>query len=115
VCFAQRVNARAFSQWTPNGVQLSTIGDFSNPAPAIASDAAGGAFVAYGGDNSTPRVQWVNAAGVRQWGADGVQLTTAPGTRDAAIVRDVNGAGGVIVVWRQDSGAMESPTSMLRK
>src|SRR5262245_51368299 len=115
VCFAQRVNAGAFSQWTPNGVQLSTAGDFSNPTPAIASDAAGGAFVAYGGDNSTPRVQWVNAAGVPQWGSDGVQLTNTPFTRDAAIVRDVNGAGGVIVVWRQDNGTNGVPDIYAQK
>ena len=115
VCFAQRMNASSVSQWTPNGVQLSTTGDFSNPAPAIASDAAGGAFVAYGGDSSAPRAQWVNAAGVPQWGADGVQLTTEPFTRDAAIVRDVNGAGGVIVVWRQDNGANGLPDIYAQK
>lgn len=107
VCFAQRVNAAGIPQWAVNGVALSTTGDFSDPAvPAIASDATGGAFVAYGGSSSQPRAQRVNAAGVSQWGADGVQLTNAsPTMRDLAIVRDINGAGGVIVVWRLIGGA----------
>jgi len=106
VCFAQRVNALGVPQWAVNGVALSTTGDLSDPAsPAIASDGAGGAFVAYGGSSSQPRVQRVNAAGVPQWGADGVALTNTSPVRDLAIVRDINGAGGVIVVWRLMNGA----------
>ncbi|MEO5988972.1 MAG: hypothetical protein ABIU54_06015 [Candidatus Eisenbacteria bacterium] len=106
VCFAQRVNALGNPQWAANGVALSTTGDLSDPAsPAIASDAAGGAFVAYGGSSSQPRAQWVNAAGVPQWGADGVQLTNTSPVRDLAIVRDISGAGGAIVVWRLMNGA----------
>ena len=107
VCFAQRVNAAGAPQWTVNGVALSTTGDPGDPeAPAIAADGAGGAFVAYGGSSSSPRAQWVNAAGSPQWGADGVQLTTAsPTMRELAIVRDIGGAGAAIVVWRQDNGA----------
>jgi len=107
VCFAQRVDAMGIPQWTPDGVALSTTGDFGDPpATAIAPDAAGGAFLAYGGSSSQPRAQWVNAAGAPQWGPDGVQLTSAsPTMRGLAIVRDLNGAGGAIVVWRQDQGA----------
>ena len=107
VCFAQRVNATGSPQWALNGVALSTTGDPGDPtAPAIAADGAGGAFVAYGGSSSQPRAQWVNAAGSPQWGADGVQLTTSsPTMRELAIVRDLGGAGGAIVVWRQDNGA----------
>jgi predicted lipoprotein with Yx(FWY)xxD motif len=107
VCFAQRVNATGSPQWALNGVPLSTTGDPGDPtAPAIAADGAGGAFVAYGGSSSQPRAQWVNAVGSPQWGADGTQLTAAsPTMRDLAIVRDLGGAGGAIVVWRQDNGA----------
>ena len=111
VCFAQRVNSMGVGQWTANGVQLSTTGDPGDtgpvPAsPAIASDGQGGAFVAYGGFSSQPRAQWVSPNGTPLWGSNGVQLTDAPSTmRDLAIVRDINGAGGAIVVWRQDNGA----------
>ena len=120
VTFAQRVSATGVPQWALNGVQLSTTGDPGEPmgtaAPAIASDAAGGALLAYGGSSSQPRAQWVNAAGAPQWGADGVQLTTASSSmRDLAIVRDVNGAGGAIVVWRQDNGAGGIPDIYAQK
>ena len=110
VTFAQRVNAGGVPQWTSNGVALSTTGDpgastAMRPVnPAIVADAAGGAFVAYGGSSAPPRVQWVNAAGAPQWGPDGVQLSIDAQARDLAITRDLNGAGGVIVAWRQDNG-----------
>jgi hypothetical protein len=103
VCFAQRLNAQGNPQWTFNGVQLSTTGDV-NP-PVIAPDGAGGAYVAFGGDTSPARVQWVNAAGVVQWGADGTALSSGSGSqRDLAIARDDNGAGGAIVAWREGNG-----------
>jgi len=116
VCFAQRVNAAGVAQWALNGVPLSTTGDFSDPtAPAIASDGAGGAFLAYGGSSAPPRAQRVNAAGSPQWGADGVALTTTAATRDLAIVRDIGGAGGAIAVWRQDSGLSGTPDIYAQK
>ena len=103
VCFAQRVNAQGIPQWASDGVQLSTTGD-PNP-PVIVSDGAGGAYVSFGGDGTQPRAQWVNASGVVQWGADGTSLSGTPSSkRDLAIARDVGGAGGVIVAWREDNG-----------
>ena len=111
VTFAQRVNTAEVPQWTANGVALSTTGDPGNstaarPAePAIVADGASGAFVAYGGGSAPPRVQWVNAAGNPQWGSDGVQLSLDAQARDLAIGRDLNGAGGAIVAWRQDNGS----------
>lgn len=105
VTYAQRVNASGSPQWAANGVALSTTGDPGDPlAPAIASDGAGGAFVAYGGSNAPPRAQWVNAAGVPQWGADGVPLSLSATVRHLAIARDVGGGGGAIVAWREDNG-----------
>src|SRR2546422_2822483 len=103
VCYAQRVDAAGASQWTADGVALSTTGDPG--LPVIVSDGSGGAFVAYAGNGSAPRVQWVSGAGVPQWGADGALLSvTTTAARNLAITRDVNGAGGIIVAWRQDNG-----------
>lgn len=103
VIFAQRVNPQGIAQWTEGGVQLSTTGD-ANP-PVIAADGAGGAYVAFGGDASSPRAQWVNASGVVQWGADGTALTSGSSSqRELAITRDIGGAGGAIVAWREGNG-----------
>lgn len=104
VCFAQRFNAQGNAQWAEGGVQLSTTGD-ANP-PVIAADGAGGAYVAFGGDASSPRAQWVNAAGTVQWGADGTALASGSSSqRELAIARDIGGAGGAIVAWREVNGS----------
>jgi len=89
--YAQRVNAGGAPKWTGNGVALSaSAGD----DPAIASDGAGGAIVAWAG----ARAQRVNASGVPQWTVNGVALsTTATGKAALSIVSD--GAGGAIVAW----------------
>jgi predicted lipoprotein with Yx(FWY)xxD motif len=104
VCYAQRLNAAGAPLWAADGVPLSMSGDVGGPV--IASDGAGGAFVAYGGEFGAPRIQRVNASGVEQWGSDGVQLSTnAPTMRDLAIAPDVGGGGGAIVAWRQDNAS----------
>src|SRR5258706_1554610 len=68
----------------------------------IVSDGAGGAIVTWidfrSGTNYDIYAQRVNAAGVSQWAADGVALSTAAdGQRDPTMVSD--GAGGAIVAW----------------
>ena len=117
VVYAQRVNAAGAPQWGLNGIPLSTMGDLSDPtSPAAAPDGAGGAFVAFGGSTSPPRVQRVNAVGAPQWGPDGVAITSSsPSMRDLAIVRDLNGVGGAIVVWRQNNGAGGIPDIYAQK
>ena len=85
--YVQRVNAAGVPQWVNNGVALSlTAGE----DPAIVSDGAGGAIVAWAG----ARAQRVNASGVPQWTANGVALS--PGAA-LSIVADM--AGGAIVAW----------------
>lgn len=106
VCYAQRIDASGVVLWAADGVPLSTTGDPGTPA--IAADGAGGAFVAFAGENSVPRVQRVNAAGVVQWGADGIAVATSTTTRELAITRDLNGGGGCIVAWREQNGAAGS-------
>jgi len=101
--YGQRLNAAGVAQWTADGVALSTTGDV-NP-PVIASDGAGGAFIAFSGSSSFPRAQRVNGSGVPQWGPDGVQLTTEiSSARDLAIAQDLGGSGGAIVAWRKING-----------
>ena len=94
--YAQRVNAAGTSLWTANGVPLCmAAGD--QMAPTLVSDYAGGAIVAW--DDSRVGMdiyaQRVNASGVAQWTANGVEL--AMGGEVPAITSD--GAGGAIVTW----------------
>jgi len=98
------VNVRA--QWRATGAPISTAaGDQLNPA--IASDGAGGAIMVWrdtrAGGNNDIYVQRVNAAGVVQWTADGVAVSTDPGDDQIpGIVSD--GAGGAIVSWHANRG-----------
>jgi hypothetical protein len=99
--YAQRVNAAGVPQWAVDGVALCAAPG-TQYRPTIASDGAGGALVTWedlrSGTNSDIYVQWVNAAGVPQWTADGVALCAAADDQlYPTIVSD--GAGGAIVTW----------------
>jgi hypothetical protein len=99
--YAQRVNAAGTSQWTADGVALSTAAN-SQVYPKLASDGAGGAIVTWydyrSGTNYDIYAQRVNAAGTPQWTANGVALSTAANDQYVpTIVSD--GAGGAIVAW----------------
>jgi hypothetical protein len=87
----RRVDAAGIPQWTANGVALCTVAR-EQSGPAIVTDGAGGAIVAWQdtrGGNYDIYVQRVNASGVPQWTADGVALCTAINSQlSAALVSD---------------------------
>lgn len=98
--YAQRVNAAGSTQWTFNGVALSTAAS-TQLSLVAASDGAGGAIVAWedqrNGDNDL-YARRVNASGVPQWIANGAAICTAPNAQfGCAIASD--GAGGAILAW----------------
>jgi hypothetical protein len=96
--YTQRVNALGSVQWTANGVALGTAwGD--QRSPAIISDDAGGAIVAWSDERSGSTdlyAQRVNASGTSQWAANGVVFITAPSN----ITMTSDGAGGAIITWQ---------------
>jgi hypothetical protein len=100
--YAQRINASGAVQWSTQGVPISTAVSFQS-FPVIASDGAGGAIIAWqdyrrGDTYYDMYAQRINAAGVVQWTADGVAISTAGyDQRLPAIVSD--GAGGAIITW----------------
>ena len=106
--FAQRVGPDGAPLWATNGVQACT-----KPAvrfyPEIAGDGSSGAIIVWewGDPWRLLHVQRISAAGVPQWGADGVVLSIAtaghPGPTPqgaAAIISDQ--AGGAIVTWEEN-------------
>ncbi len=102
--YAQRINASGGILWTTNGVPVTT-GPNEELNPAIASDGAGGAIIAWqnyqgvaGNDLYAQRIDasgavlWMTRAGV------GVALCTATG--DQGSIRMIpDGVGGAIVTW----------------
>jgi hypothetical protein len=102
--YAQRLNAAGVPQWTAGGVPISTAtGD--QELPKIVEDGAGGAIIVWrdrragtGPLSSDIFAQRVNSAGVAQWSANGIPISTAAGWQDRPqLVSD--GAGGAVVVW----------------
>jgi predicted lipoprotein with Yx(FWY)xxD motif len=97
---AQRVSALGDVQWTADGVPLCTATG-NQDYPAIVSDGAGGAIVAWFDMRSGVGdiyAQRVSADGVVRWTANGVAVCAAPLSQlFPAIVSD--GVGGAIVTW----------------
>jgi hypothetical protein len=107
--YAQRVSAAGIPQWAANGIALCTAAN-SQMDPTIVTDGAGGAVVAWN-DSRAPSydvyAQRVSAAGVPQWTANGVGLSTnASGQNNPTIASD--GAGGAIVTWHDYRTGVES-------
>jgi hypothetical protein len=103
--YAQRVDAAGLPAWAAPGVAVGVAPEAS--FPAIATDGAGGAVVAWAdlrnGPNSDVFAQRLSAAGAALWTANGASASSATGSQYLpALVPD--GAGGAVVGW-QDSRA----------
>jgi hypothetical protein len=100
VIVAAYLAAPAEAQWQQGGIQLSP-GFQVSWAPTMVPDGAGGAIVAWtDGRSSTTRIyaQHLDSAGVPQWAAGGVPLSTTVGNQGSPAAVD-DGAGGAIVAW----------------
>jgi hypothetical protein len=98
--YAQRINSAGVAQWTANGVAISTAAN-DQLNPTIASDGAGGAIITwydYRGGGSDIYAQRINSAGVVQWTADGVAISTAAFNQTYPIIAS-DSAGGAIITW----------------
>ncbi|MGH7731474.1 MAG: hypothetical protein ACRENJ_09545, partial [Candidatus Eiseniibacteriota bacterium] len=95
----QRVTGQAALApgWAPGGVTASAASGAFVP-PALASDGAGGALVAW--ENGDIFAQRVGAGGSRApgWPENGMVVCGAPGTQRAARIA-ADGAGGAYVTW----------------
>jgi predicted lipoprotein with Yx(FWY)xxD motif len=100
--YAQRVNSAGGVQWTTDGVPIST-GIGNQDTPQLTADGAGGAIIVWQDRRSISSydvyAQRVNTAGVAQWTANGVAISTAVGSQDAPQLTAA-GAGGAIMVWQ---------------
>ena len=109
----QRVDAYGQPRWTLDGFPVSPALTSANGAVPIASDGAGGAYVAWAAFMTAATgtdifVQHVLSAGLVDpaWPAAGLPVCSAPGEQTLPrIVAD--GAGGVVVAWRDSRGNMD--------
>ena len=115
--FAQRVTGAGAELWPKdagtNGVQLNAVGQIYGGVAAL-SDGAGGGFFAWSeqrepGDPDL-YVQHLDAAGALApgWPAGGVLVCGAAGEQVEPHLA-LDGAGGVIVLWRDDPSGLVRP------
>lgn len=99
--YAQRVNGAGVTQWTPDGVAISTAAN-DQASAAIVSDGSGGAIVTWEeyrhGSQMDLFAQRVSASGQPQWTTNGSVLSLAP-NRKVAPRLIADGTGGAIVTW----------------
>ena len=108
----QRMDAYGQPRWTPGGFPI-TPGLTSTGQVAIASDGAGGAYVAWPATGTAVSgmdifVQHVLAAGMVDpaWPTAGLSVCSASGEQTSPrIVAD--GAGGAIIVWSDSRGNVD--------
>lgn len=100
--YAQRVNAYGAVQWTADGVVVSNASGMQL-WPQVATDDDGGAFIVWEDYSlGSPQLfaQRLNASGVGQWAANGVQIASSAFSQfDQVIVPD--GLGGAIVAYSE--------------
>jgi hypothetical protein len=103
--YAQRVDADGVVQWATDGVQICPLTN-GQQWPAILSDGAGGAIIAWeeGSSNDNIHAQRIDADGNPLWTANGVDVCTASGVQDRTrIISD--GAGGAVIAWEDTRGS----------
>jgi len=103
--YAQRIDSAGIPQWTADGVAICTAAGDHQRHPQLIADGAGGVIIAWqdfrSGTTEDIYAQRVDSAGVPQWTANGVAVSTAQGDQFNAQLA-VDGAGGAIIVWTDD-------------
>lgn len=111
--YAQRIDATGTRRWGANDLGVCT--DLAGQdRPALASDGAGGAYVAWSdlrSGNGDVYAQAIGASGAARWVANGVRVSRAQAYDWNAVVVG-NGAAGCFVVWQADDATL-SPVRRL--
>jgi len=98
--YAQRIDPDGLPLWTLNGVAVCTH-TANQYYPALASDEAGGAIIAWEdgrSGNTDIYAQRINSAGSALWTTHGVGICVEPNDQNSiAIVK--SGSGGAYIAW----------------
>lgn len=102
--FAQRINSSGITQWTANGVAVSTTPE-TQTVPFIVADGSGGAIITWqdqrnGNSNGDVFAQKINASGAIQWSSNGIAIGNSNTRDDYEPKITSDGAGGAIIAWK---------------
>src|SRR5262245_39937120 len=99
--YARRVYATGMVVWTSNGVLLSSAPN-GQLSPTIASDATGGAIIAWvdgrSGTSNDIYAQRISSGGGISWTTDGIAIVTGAGDQLSPFLLS-DGAGGAFIAW----------------
>ncbi|MDR4508393.1 MAG: hypothetical protein MRJ65_09190 [Candidatus Brocadiaceae bacterium] len=101
--FIQHVDGNGAIQWMEDGMPV-TIASKDQNFPVIASDGAGGAFIAWWDkrkDKSDVYAQHIDLTGEATWNEDGMGICVKPGIQNYVDIAS-DGAGGTIIVWNDN-------------
>ena len=108
--YVQRINANGVALWTAGGVPICTESS-DQMGPGIVSDDIGGAIIAWhdGRNPGDIYAQRINASGVVQWTANGVEICTGVDMSSfSPISITSDGHDGAIITWTDYSGSYGS-------
>ena len=96
--FAQRVDSNGATVWAENGIDAG-IGAYHEPW--LASDGAGGAYIAGRDGYMRLYAQYLNQTGEPQWSEDATVISDAAevGELNKGLVMAEDGAGGAVIAW----------------
>jgi hypothetical protein len=105
--YGQRLASDGSTQWTASGLILCTASG-NEYSPCIAADGADGVLLAWMDTRSGEDIyaQHLTSAGTAQWTANGVPVSTAPGSQLYPVFA-TDGAGGMIAAWRDLRGSSQ--------
>jgi len=112
--FAQKITSSGTIAWggtsIPVPISVTTSEKFGLE---VIADGSGGAFIAWSDNRHDPIVaeiylQKLNSAGIVQWAANGLRVTSNTAQDDLLPQMCLDGAGGVIVTWYGDDSTTEN-------
>lgn len=100
--YAQKVDASGVAQWTVDGVSICVATD-NQTIGGIADDGTGGAIITWhdfrNGTDNRIYAQRISSAGIVQWTADGIAVSTFASYQDYPSIT-ADGSGGAFIAWR---------------
>jgi hypothetical protein len=100
--YAQKVNFGGVPQWTADGVGVCVAGPAPQTNPVIASDGAGGAYVSWVDNRTSPVsifAQRLDLTGTPQWTSNGIIISDYTFNNAGGLNMTEDGSGGAIIGW----------------
>ncbi len=101
--YLQKISATGVVQWAANGLRVTNSPASDEYQPLLCLDGGGGVIITWYGDDTLAQniqcyAQRYNSAGAAQWGATGIQVSTAAGFRAPSTILS-DGANGAIIFF----------------